>query len=589
MAEMTETAVGIPPELAFEQDLEEGESMRGVTGKEPVQGVFSDAATKIDEEASKKFGIKVDSEHRATQLLVWKFWQHPHTVSFWVSTLGFFVSFLSTFAAAPLLPVIRDNLNLTKSDLVNSGIAAVTGTIGARVIMGSVCDLVGPRYGMSILLMMTAPFVYGMAGVTNAAGFIACRCFIGLSLAAFVANQFWATLMFNRAVVGAANATSGGWGNLGGGVTQFLMPLFLLFFTNVAGATKFQAWRWVYFIPGTAHVITGLLALIFGQDAPDGNYTALKKKKAMMTDKVWKIYWVGCANYRMWIGVLLYAFCFGVELTINNILATYFFDRFELDLSIAGLVASAFGMMNLFARSVGGIMSDTSARFFGMRGRLWILWLTLSLEGAFCAVLGTMDTLASAIIVMIIFSFWVRARAARHRESLRSCAPMHARAVVVAALTQQTHTQVQASEGATYGIVPFISRRALGVVSGFIGAGGNAGSSITQAAFFTPDSLTTQEGIKWMGVTIVGVALFTPLIHFPQWGSMFFPGNPKVTEEDYYGSEYNEEEHKSGLSANALKFAETSQPERGSYFESSRSKALEKAASETAARGEEQA
>ena len=554
MAEMTETAVGIPPELAFEQDLEEGESMRGVTGKEPVQGVFSDAATKIDEEASKKFGIKVDSEHRATQLLVWKFWQHPHTVSFWVSTLGFFVSFLSTFAAAPLLPVIRDNLNLTKSDLVNSGIAAVTGTIGARVIMGSVCDLVGPRYGMSILLMMTAPFVYGMAGVTNAAGFIACRCFIGLSLAAFVANQFWATLMFNRAVVGAANATSGGWGNLGGGVTQFLMPLFLLFFTNVAGATKFQAWRWVYFIPGTAHVITGLLALIFGQDAPDGNYTALKKKKAMMTDKVWKIYWVGCANYRMWIGVLLYAFCFGAELTINNILATYFFDRFELDLSIAGLVASAFGMMNLFARSVGGIMSDTSARFFGMRGRLWILWLTLSLEGAFCAVLGTMDTLASAIVVMIIFSFWV-----------------------------------QASEGATYGIVPFISRRALGVVSGFIGAGGNAGSSITQAAFFTPDSLTTQEGIKWMGVTIVGVALFTPLIHFPMWGSMFFPGNPKATEEDYYGSEYNEEEHKSGLSANALKFAETSQPERGSFFEKSRSKALDKAASETAARGEEEA
>ena len=92
-----------------------------------------------------------------------------------------------------------------------------------------------------------------------------------------------------------------------------------------------------------------------------------------------------------------------------------------------------------------------------------------------------------------------------------------------------------------------------------------------------------------MGVTIVGVALFTPLIHFPMWGSMFFPGNPKATEEDYYGSEYNEEEHKSGLSANALKFAETSQPERGSFFEASRSKALEKAASETAARGEEEA
>jgi NNP family nitrate/nitrite transporter-like MFS transporter len=527
--------------------------MRGVTGKEAVRSAYqAPVGTVIDEEASKKFGIKVDMEHRATQLVVWKFWQHPHTVSFWVSTMGFFISFLATFAAAPLMPVIRDNLNLTKSDIVNSGIAAVTGTIGARVAMGAVCDLVGPRYGMACILLLTSPFVFGMAGVTNAAGFIACRCFIGLSLAAFVSNQFWATLMYNRAVVGAANATSGGWGNLGGGITQLLMPLFLLFFENVAGATKFQSWRWVYFIPGTAAVITGLTALTFGQDAPDGNYHTLKQKKQMMTDKVWKIYWVGCKNYRMWIAVLLYAFCFGVELTINNIIASYFYDRFELDLTVAGVVASCFGMMNLFARSVGGILSDTSARFFGMRGRLWVLFLTLALEGTFCAVLGAMDTLASSIVVMIIFSFFV-----------------------------------QASEGATYGIVPFISRRALGVVAGFVGAGGNAGSSITQAAFFAPDSLTTAEGIKWMGVTIVGVSFFTVFIHFPQWGSMFFPGNPTtVSEEDYYGSEYNETEKKSGLADNSMKFAASSGAERGSFFEKSRNEKLEKIKSSQSARSE---
>ena len=43
---------------------------------------------------------------------------------------------------------------------------------------------------------------------------------------------------------------------------------------------------------------------------------------------------------------------------------------------------------------------------------------------------------------------------------------------------------VQSSEGATYGVVPFVSKRSLGVVSGFVGAGGNAGSVITQALFF---------------------------------------------------------------------------------------------------------
>ena len=35
---------------------------------------------------------------------------------------------------------------------------------------------------------------------------------------------------------------------------------------------------------------------------------------------------------------------------------------------------------------------------------------------------------------------------------------------------------VQMSEGATFGIVPFINRKALGAVAGIVGAGGNAGA-----------------------------------------------------------------------------------------------------------------
>ncbi|CAN0487210.1 unnamed protein product, partial [Hapterophycus canaliculatus] len=62
-------------------------------------------------------------------------------------------------------------------------------------------------------------------------------------------------------------------------------------------------------------------------------------------------------NVNSWLLFLQYAACFGVELTVNNTAANYFSDEFGLSTSKAGLVASLFGLMNLFARSLGGIYS----------------------------------------------------------------------------------------------------------------------------------------------------------------------------------------------------------------------------------------
>lgn len=72
-------------------------------------------------------------------------------------------------------------------------------------------DNYGPRFGISLCLLLTAPCVFCMAMVTNAAGFIAARFMIGMSLAAFVACQYWCTNMFNTKIVGTANAFAAGW------------------------------------------------------------------------------------------------------------------------------------------------------------------------------------------------------------------------------------------------------------------------------------------------------------------------------------------------------------------------------------------
>lgn len=78
----------------------------------------------------------------------------------------------------------------------------MTGTIAARVVMGAVCDWIGPRLGMSAVLMCTAPCVFGMALANKALDFILLRFGIGFGLSTFVSCQFWTASMFNVKIVG---------------------------------------------------------------------------------------------------------------------------------------------------------------------------------------------------------------------------------------------------------------------------------------------------------------------------------------------------------------------------------------------------
>ncbi|KAI3433128.1 MFS domain-containing protein [Psidium guajava] len=483
----------------------------------------------MDPPPPQNFALPVDSEHKATAFRLFST-AKPHMRAFHLSWVSFFACFVSTFAAPPLIPIIRDDLNLTATDIGNAGIASVSGAVFARVAMGSACDLFGPRLASASLILLTAPAVFCMSLGSSPASFLVLRFFIGFSLATFVSTQYWMSSMFSPNVVGTANGMAGGWGNLGGGATQLIMP-FVFAIIRDLGAIKFTAWRIAFFVPALFQTLSAFAVVLFGQDMPDGNFEELEKEGDKPKDEFSKVLYHGVTNYRGWILALTYGYCFGVELTIDNIIAEYFYDRFDLNLHTAGMIAASFGLANLFSRPMGGMISDAVGKRFGMRGRLWTLWAVQTIGGALCVILGRVGSLGASIVVMIGFSIFC-----------------------------------QAACGLTFGVVPFVSRRSLGLISGMTGGGGNVGAVLTQLIFFKGSRYSKETGITLMGIMIICCSLPIALIYFPQWGSMFCgpsSAGKGWTEEDYYLSEWSSKEQESGFHQASAKFADNSRRERG--------------------------
>ena len=157
---------------------------------------------------------------------------------------------------------------------------------------------------------------------------------------------------------------------------------------------------------------------------------------------------------------------FGAELAVVSMLPMFFETTFQglrgadgnyiMTATLAGLIAASFAFVNLVARPLGGLLSDTMKN----RKRTMLIYMAgISLGFVAMANIGKYGPVSDSGDVTIVPMFdgiwWL---------------------VMAAAITIVCSMFVQGAEGATFAIIPMIKKRMTGQIAGMAGAFGNVGA-----------------------------------------------------------------------------------------------------------------
>ena len=412
--------------------------------------------------------------------------------------IAFFICFYVWFNMAPLASSMLASVDwLTKDDIRLFAIANVALTIPARILVGMALDRWGPRRVFSVLMVtMAIPTFIFAFGTTKEQLFMA-RLVLSSVGASFVVGIHMTALWFRPRDIGFAEGFYAGWGNFGSAAAAMTIPTIAL--TMYGGP---DGWRWAIATSGVVMAAYGVFYWFAITDGPTKDTHRKPRKAMALEVSSWRdlvllclftVPMVGILSilvyriklmgyidgltaaicyvaitvvvaYQVWLAIKVnvpilkkgvpaddrYPFAsvaalnttyfanFGAELAVVSMLPLFFQETWGLNPVTAGLIAASFAFVNLFARPMGGLVSD---RFGNRRFVMLAYMLGIAAGFALMGLLNSSWPLIIAIAITIMCSFFV-----------------------------------QGAEGATFGIIPSIKRRVTGQIAGMAGAYGNVGA-----------------------------------------------------------------------------------------------------------------
>ena len=436
----------------------------------------------------------------------------PQIKAMHLTWIAFFITFFVWFNMAPLATTMIKEVGwLTKKELKLFAICNVALTIPARLIVGMLLDKYGPRRVFSILMVVMAIPTFTFAFGNTFAQLLVSRLVLSSVGAGFVVGIHMTALWFKPRDIGFAEGFYAGWGNFGSAAAAMLIPTIALSWFGGA-----NGWRYAIATTGAIMFFYGIFYWFAITDGPVGTPQHKPRKVVALEVSTWTdliklivftIPCVGILAILVWrintmgfigstgatIGYLVIAaiviyqiiqafivnvpilkkgvpeddkynfnqvaslnttyFCnFGAELAVISMLPAFFQGIFELTPAKAGLIASSFAFVNLFARPLGGVLSDK---------------------------------LNNRKLIMLIYMFGI-ASGFFGMALINESWPI----ILAVLLTISCSMFVQGAEGATFAIIPMVKRRLTGQISGMAGSYGNVGAVffLTVLTLVTPNT-----------------------------------------------------------------------------------------------------
>lgn len=437
--------------------------------------------------------------------------------------IAFFITFYVWFNMAPLVSTIIKDTGLTLDQLKVLAICNVALTVPARVVIGMLCDRIGPRKTFCIVMWAMAFPCLGFALASSYTEMLIARLVLSAVGTGFVVGIAMTSLWFKPRDAGFSQGVEAGLGNWGSSLAAITMPILAL--------TVFGNWRWAVASSGVVMFLYGVYYWFAITDGPKGFVRPIARRAQAIEVSTWgdlvlaiiwtipiwgilsllvrmvtqKGYITPDVSYVMYAVIVVmvlyqifglikvnvpilkkgvpeddkyrftqigtlnasYVVTFGAELAVISMLPFFFQKTFELTPVLAGLFGSMFALMNFFSRALGGYVSDRTPT----RKLAHMIYLA-GVTGGFMlmSMIGPQWPLTAAVLVTVICAVFVTG----------GC-------------------------GTTFALVPFVKRRITGNVAGYAGAYGNVGAVIYTSAYVT---LTDSQFFLMIGATAAATFVF---------------------------------------------------------------------------------